>query len=156
MALSARVRSSHVWRLAWPNIVSTLMLTSIGLAHIKIVAPYGADAVAAVSTGHRVYFLLQALLIGLSAATTAMVARHWGREDYQSAADAARVSLNLSVGLAIVCGLAFIALAKPIALGFGLEPQPALMATRFIQVMAIAYAVSLTLSSNVNRDSSQQ
>ena len=74
MALSPRVRSRHVWRLAWPNIVSTLMLTSIGLAHIKIVAPYGADAVAAVSTGHRVYFLLQALLIGLSAATTAMVA----------------------------------------------------------------------------------
>lgn len=152
MALSARVRSSHVWRLAWPNIVSTLMLTSIGLAHIKIVAPYGADAVAAVSTGHRVYFLLQALLIGLSAATTAMVARHWGRADYQSAADVARASLNLSVAVAIVCGLAFIALAKPIALGFGLEPQPALMATRFIQVMAlfnIAYAVSLTLSTAV-------
>lgn len=152
MELAQKVQSRHVWQLAWPNIVSTLMLTSIGLAHIKIVAHYGADAVAAVSTGHRVYFLLQALLIGLSAATTALVARHWGSGDYRAAAQSGRASINLSVTSSIVLGAAFFFLAKPIALTFGLEPEPAELASRFIRVMVlfnVFYAISIILSTAI-------
>jgi putative MATE family efflux protein len=149
MELADRVRSRHVWRLAWPNIISTLMLTSVGLAHIKLVSHYGADAVAAVSTGHRVYFLIQALLIGLSAATTAMVARHWGNRNHAAAAAAARASLNLAMGLALVAAVAFFTFAHPIALVFGLEPEPAALAAQFIRIMSLfnmAYALSLILS----------
>lgn len=152
MELADRVRSRHVWRLAWPNIVSTLMLTSVGLAHIKLVAHYGADAVAAVSAGHRVYFIIQALLIGLSAATTAMVARHWGSGKHTAAAAAARASLNLSMLLAAIAGIVFFISAGPIALAFGLEAEPAALAKRFIQIMSLfnmAYALSLILSTAV-------
>ena len=152
MELADRVRSRHVWRLAWPNIVSTLMLTSVGLAHIKLVAHYGADAVAAVSAGHRVYFIIQALLIGLSAATTAMVARHWGSGNHSAAAAASRASLNLAFLLAAIAGIVFFIFAGPIALAFGLEPEPAALAKRFIQIMSLfnmAYALSLILSTSV-------
>ncbi len=152
MELADRVRSRHVWRLAWPNIVSTLMLTSVGLAHIKLVAGYGADAVAAVSTGHRVYFLIQALLIGLSAATTAMVARHWGSGNHAAAAAAARASLNMAMLMAAVTGVVFFLSAEPIALVFGLSPEPAAMAASFIRIMSLfnmAYALSMILSTAV-------
>jgi putative MATE family efflux protein len=152
MQLANRVRSRHVWQLAWPNIISTLMLTSIGIAHIKLVAHYGADAVAAVSAGHRVYFLIQALMIGLSVATTALVARYWGSGNQAAAASAARASINLAMVLAIVAGVLFFVFAHSIALAFGLESEPAELAARFIRIMAafnMAYALSMTLSTAV-------
>jgi len=33
--------SKHVWKLAWPNILSNLLFTSVGFMHIKIVAELG-------------------------------------------------------------------------------------------------------------------
>ena len=58
--------SRHVWQLAWPTIISNLLFTTVGFAHIKIVAELGTTSVAAVTTGHRVFFLIQAILAGNS------------------------------------------------------------------------------------------
>ena len=71
-------RSHSVWRLAWPTIVSNLLFNTVGFLHIKIVAGLGTSAVAAVTTGHRVFFLVQAILMGVSVAATALIARSWG------------------------------------------------------------------------------
>lgn len=147
--LEKQVTTLHVWRLAWPSIIGNLMLTSVGIAHIKIVANHGTDAVAAVTSGHRVYFLLQAVLMGLSAAATAIIARHWGAGKVDAAARAIRSALRLSLAIALIAGIGFIAGAEPIVNSFGLEPGPSQLAIRFVQVMAIfsmAYAVSLILS----------
>ena len=65
--------SGRVWQLAWPTIISNLLFTVVGFMHIKIAAGLGTSAVAAVTTGHRVFFLVQAILMGLSVAATAMV-----------------------------------------------------------------------------------
>ena len=73
--------SRRVWQLAWPTIISNLLFTTVGFLHIKIAAPMGTSAVAAVTTGHRVFFLMQAVLMGLAVATTAAVARSWGAQD---------------------------------------------------------------------------
>ena len=62
-------------RVARPIIISNLLFTTVGFLHIKIASPMGTSAVAAVTTGHRVFFLIQAVLMGLSVATTAAVAR---------------------------------------------------------------------------------
>ncbi len=70
--------SLHVWQLAWPTILSNLLFTTVGFIHVKIVAQMGTSAVAAVTTGHRVFFLMQAMLMGVSVAATALIARSWG------------------------------------------------------------------------------
>ena len=53
--------------------------------HIKIVAGLGTSAVAAVTTGHRIFFLIQAILMGLSVAATALISRSWGAKDAEEA-----------------------------------------------------------------------
>ena len=63
---SSTSSSRNVWRLAWPSILSYLLFTTVGFLHIKIVAGLGTTAVAAVTTGHRVFFLIQAVLMGIS------------------------------------------------------------------------------------------
>ena len=77
--------SRRVWQLAWPTILSYLLMTTVGFMHIKIVAQLGTSAVAAVTTGHRVFFLMQAILMGLSVAATALIARSWGADQLKQA-----------------------------------------------------------------------
>ena len=47
--------SLSVWGLAWPSILSNLLFASVGLVSIKMVGSLGAEAVAAVGTGQRIF-----------------------------------------------------------------------------------------------------
>ena len=84
---------SGIWELAWPAILGNLLYAVIGIVSIKIVGSLGAEAVAAVTTGHRIFFGLQAILMAVSTGTAAMVARAWGAKDYAEAARVTSVSL---------------------------------------------------------------
>ena len=61
--------TKSVWQLAWPNIISNLLMTTVGFVHIKIVSELGTEAVAAVTTGHRIFFVLQVISIVLMLTT---------------------------------------------------------------------------------------
>jgi Na+-driven multidrug efflux pump len=45
-----------IWELAWPSILGNLLFSIIGIISIKIVGSLGSEAVAAVTTGHRLFF----------------------------------------------------------------------------------------------------
>ena len=98
-----------IWELAWPAILSNLLFSVIGVVTIKIVGTLGAEAVAAVTTGHRIFWGLQATLMAISAGTTALVARSWGADDPAEAARVTTVSLWLSnavaIGLMLPCSV---------------------------------------------------
>ena len=104
-AIKPTSTNRSVWRLAWPNIVSNLLFTTVGLLHIKIVAQLGATSVAAVTTGHRVFFLIQAILMGVSVASTAMVARSWGAQQVKQAEVVTWTSMVISVVLAALLSI---------------------------------------------------
>ena len=52
-----------IWELAWPSILGNLLFSIIGIISIKIVGSLGSEAVAAVTTGHRLFFAIQAILM---------------------------------------------------------------------------------------------
>jgi Na+-driven multidrug efflux pump len=54
-----------IWELAWPAILTNLLFSVIGIVTIKIIGSLGAEAVAAVTTGHRIFFGLQAILMAI-------------------------------------------------------------------------------------------
>lgn len=142
--------TSHgVWRLAWPTIVSNLLFTTVGFLHIKIVAGLGTSAVAAVTSGHRVFFLAQAILMGVSVAATALIARNWGAGRVKQAESVAWTCLILSLGLAGVLSLPAIIIPQVIASLFGLDPDTTAAAASFIfwlGVFNLAAATNLVLS----------
>ena len=51
--------SLSVWGLAWPSILNNLLFASVGLVAIKAVGSLGAEAVAAVGTGQRIFWVFQ-------------------------------------------------------------------------------------------------
>ena len=135
-----------IWELAWPSILGNLLFSVIGIISIKIVGSLGSEAVAAVTTGHRLFFAIQAILMAISAGTTAMVARAWGANDLGEAARVTSASLWVGIGVSILLTLPCIAFAYQIAGVFGLNENTTRMAAEFIQVLAlfnISFAVNM-------------
>ncbi len=139
----------QVWRLAWPTIISNLLFTTVGFMHIKIVAGLGTSAVAAVSTGHRVFFLVQAILMGVSVAATALISRAWGARNVSAAEGVAWTSLTLGVIVAATVSVPIVIFSAEVAGLFGLDPGTTRQAGAFIFWMAmfnVFSAVSMVLS----------
>ena len=70
-----------IMQLALPAILGNLLYGIVGLVQTKVVGQLGAEALAAVGAGQRVFFALQAVMMAIGAGTTALVARAWGRND---------------------------------------------------------------------------
>jgi putative MATE family efflux protein len=99
---------------------------------IKIVAQLGTSSVAAVTTGQRVFFLVQALLMGISVAATAMVARSWGAKDISKAEQVTWTSLVLSVVLAGVVSIPVVLVPHAVVSVFGLDNETTALAARYV------------------------
>jgi putative MATE family efflux protein len=137
-----------VWTLAWPAIVANLLHATVGLVNIKLVGGLGASAVAAVTTGNRVFFVLQAILMGVTAGTTALVARAWGAGDRAEAESVTRASTIACVWIAALLGAAGVVFAEHLAGLFRLDAATLALAATFIRwtsVFNAAFAVFFVL-----------
>lgn len=138
-----------IWELAWPTILTNLLYSVIGIISIKLIGSLGASAVASVTTGHRIFFALQAILMAVSAGTTAMVARSWGAKDYDEAAKVTSVSLWIGNVVALVLTVPCFFFAEQIAGVFGLDEETTRQAGEFIRYLSVfnvAFAVNMILS----------
>lgn len=137
-----------IWELAWPSILGNLLFSIIGIISIKIVGSLGSEAVAAVTTGHRLFFAIQAVLMAISAGTTAMVARAWGAANAHEAAQVTSASLWVGNLVALALTLPCIVFSRSIAGVFGLNEATTELAASFIQVLAVfnvSFAVNMVL-----------
>jgi putative MATE family efflux protein len=142
------VGSLGVWTLAWPTIVSNLLYSAAGFIDIKIVGALGPSAVAALTTGLRVFFAMQAVLIAVTAGTTALVARAWGAGDHEEAAEVTRLSLWLCLALTLGVTVPVVIWAERFAGIFRLDAATIAQAaafTRWLSVFYAAFAVNLVL-----------
>ncbi|MEJ6593022.1 MAG: MATE family efflux transporter [SAR86 cluster bacterium] len=141
-----------IWQLAWPAIISNLLFSVIGLVSIKIVGSLGASAVASATTGNRIFFALQAIMMAISAGTTAMVARSVGAKNYTEAAKVTSVSLWIGNVVAVFLMIPCIIFAREMAGVFGLDETTTVDAARFIQwisVFNVAFAINMILSASL-------
>ena len=123
-----------------------------GLPPYKIVAGLGTSAVAAVTTGHRVFFLVQAILMGVSVAATALIARSWGAGQVRQAELVNWTSMLVSLGIAALLSLPIVFAPESIAGLFGLDRETTLAAAGFIfwlGVFNLASAANLILSTGL-------
>jgi putative MATE family efflux protein len=138
-----------IWRLAWPAILTNLLHSLVGFVDIKIVGSLGPPAVAAVGTGNRIFFVLQAVLMAVTAGTTALVARAWGAGDRDEAARVTRASLWIAVGLSGALSVPGFLFADALAGIFRLEPDTVALAATFIRWIALfnaPFAVGFVLA----------
>jgi putative MATE family efflux protein len=138
-----------VWSLAWPAIVGNLLNSTVGLVDLKIVGVLGPGAIAAVTTGNRLFFVIQAVLIAVTTGTTALVARAWGANERGEAELVARASVWLCAGLALLYTVPSVLFAESIARLFRLEPETVRLAAIFIRWLSlfhVMFAVGFALA----------
>lgn len=149
-APSARQQMPGILTLAWPAVVSNLLMSVVGIVDIKIVGSLGAEAVAAVTTGHRIFFVTLGILMALTAGTTAMVARAWGAEDPDEAGRVTRASLVLGMVLAVVLAIPCMLFADQLVGVFKLDAATLADAASFIRTICffnLAFAVAMVIGS---------
>ncbi len=142
--------AAGILQLAWPAIVGNLLMSTVGLVDIKIVGSLGPSAVAAVTTGNRMFFVLQGVLMAVTAGTTALVARAWGAEDRDEAERVTRASVGVCVGVSLTMAVPGLVFAEDLAGVFrGLDAEAVAQAASFIRILSffnVVFALSFILS----------
>ena len=120
---SPEYQRPSIWQLALPSILGNLSYTIVGMVQTKFVGELGPQALAAVGAGQRVMFAMLAILMAVSAGTTALVARAWGAGDYEEASRVTMASLVLGGALSLVVATLGFFFADSMAGVFGLDAQ---------------------------------
>jgi putative MATE family efflux protein len=129
-----------------------LLQSLVGLVDIKVVGTLGSDAVAAATAGHRLSFVLQALLMALGAGTTALAARAWGGGNRSEAARTVGSALVLGTLVAGIMGVLGFVAAGPFATAFGLSGRAAHFAAIYIRWVSgfnLVYAFTFVLGAGL-------
>ena len=137
-----------VWTLAWPSIITNLFYATSSIAAIKVVGGLGPDAIAAAVTGQRVTFILQAVLTGVLAGSTALIARNWGANNKEEAGIFFSRTIQLVIFLAVISAILIWKFAEPLVIFFGLKGEALVLSTLYLKSIApfyLAYGCGLGL-----------
>ena len=131
--------SMGVWTLAWPSIITNLFYATSSIAAIKVVGDLGPDAIAAAVTGQRVTFILQAILTGVLAGSTALIARNWGANKKLEAGIFFSRTVQLVTFLALISAVLIWKFAEPLVIFFGLKDEALILSTQYLKSIAPFY-----------------
>jgi len=131
--------SMGVWTLAWPSIITNLFYATSSIVAIKIVGNLGPDAIAAAVTGQRVTFILQAVLTGVLAGSTALIARNWGADDKLEAGIFITRTVQLVLLLSLISSALIWQFAEPLVKFFGLKGQALILSELYLKAISPFY-----------------
>ena len=126
-----------VWGLAWPSILANILFASVGVVALKAVGSLGTDAVAAVGTGGRIFFVIQSVMMAISTGTTALVARSYGARRYQEASQVLYDSILISIFLSFVSIFIIWVAGEDLMSLFGLELEAKDLAIDYLKVLIL-------------------
>lgn len=121
--------------LALPTVLEMSMESLLTVADIFFVSKLGSDAVATVGLTEAMLSPVYALAMGISAAATAVVARHTGAKEHDRAASAAVQVIILAAALAAVFGVLGVVLAPHLLALMGASESIVAMGSSYTAVM---------------------
>ena len=141
-----------ILKLAWPAVLGNLLYSTVAMVDIKIVGSLGASAVAAVTTGNRIFFVFQAVIMAMSTGTTAMVARAWGAGDRDEAERITKVSVIVGATVGLLLSIPGVLFSDALAAVFRLEAETVAQASDFIFYLSFfngSFAIAMILGTAI-------
>jgi putative MATE family efflux protein len=147
----------EIWRLAWPVMLSQVLVTLVGLVDIAMVGRIGPRAQAAVGYASQFFSLAQSALFAIGFSCVAVMARAIGGGDLERARRGLAGSLLLAIGVALGFGALILAAPRSVLAWLSAEPDVIELAVPYLQLVmlgSLLMAVALTLESalRANRD----
>lgn len=99
----------------------------------------GPDAIAAAVTGQRVTFILQAVLTGVLAGSTALIARYWGAKNKEEAGIFFTRTVQLVLFIALITSVVIWHSAEPLVTFFGLKGEALTLSIEYLRSIAPFY-----------------
>ena len=99
----------------------------------------GPDAIAAAVTGQRVTFILQAVLTGVLAGSTALIARNWGAKNKEEAGIFFTRTVQLVLFIALITSVIIWHFAEPLVTFFGLKGDALTLSIEYLRSIAPFY-----------------
>jgi putative MATE family efflux protein len=121
--------------LAVPMVLEMLGESLFGIVDIYFVARLGADSVATVMLTESTLVLVFGIALGLSMATTAVVARRIGEKDPEGAADAAVQAIIIGIVISVIVGAIGITFAPNLLRIMGATPEVIAIGHRYTSVL---------------------
>lgn len=112
-----------IFMLSVPMILEMAMESLFALADAFFVSRLGKEAIATVGLTESMLFLIYSMAIGVSMATTAIVARRTGEKDKNGAAHAGMQAIYIGITVSILIGIAGIIYAKDLLLLMGASEE---------------------------------
>ena len=141
-----------IFALAIPSILGNLLYTIVGVVQTLFVGELGSSALAAIGAGQRVFFALQAILLAITAGTTALVARAWGAGNEREASRVTMASLVVGGAFSLMAMVVGVLFARPIAALFGLDEVTLDLAAkniRWLSFFNLAFAVNFIIAASL-------
>ena len=112
-----------IFLLSVPMILEMVMESLFAVVDIFFVGQVGTTAVATVGLTESVLTIIYSVAIGLSMATTALIARRVGEKNHHKAGDAAFQAIALAVIVSLIIGILGAVFARDILRLMGGEPE---------------------------------
>lgn len=142
---TGRVRR-HIAALAWPAVLSHLLLRLGGILDVFLVGRLGAAAIAGVGVGQLHVFLWTTALWGISAGTTVVTAHLRGAKDPERAAGVAGRLLAAGIGIAAVLAVLGLLGRTWVARLMGAAPDVVDLAAAYLGLLFLFFPVTAALS----------
>lgn len=127
-----------LWRLSWPVMVFMVFQTTLELVDLYWVGYLGTAAVAALSMGNNLFWMLFTFSDIITIATLALTARHRGAGDTSSIAVVARHSFWLATSVSVAVTVLILAFSDAFISLYDVEPEVHEMAVLYLIVIGIS------------------
>ena len=141
----------QVWRLAFPVILSNLLISLVNVVDIFMAGRLGPVEIAAVGMASSVLLLVFIGILSVTAGAMALAAQAHGSGDAARVSHVARQSISLTVLLALALSVVGYVQAEPLLrlLGRGGDPRAVVLGTDYLQIIFVG-TVFLALNLVVN------
>ncbi len=103
----------HVWAIAWPVVVASLIDATEGLVDLYLVGFLGPAAISAVGMSRQIVFIVMVMAISITGGTRTLVAQFYGAERHGDVGRTAQQALLMGACLALVLAGLGIVLTRP-------------------------------------------
>ncbi len=136
-----------ILKLSIPAVLESILTTLVYLADTILIGWLNDPvALAAVGLSSTLMWAADGLFQAISVSASAMVARFWGRREFDTAREVAGQSLSLSVLVALVVMGLLIPITRLFLQIMGGEPDVVVQGTRYVIILLATSPISFTLS----------
>ena len=134
----------EIIRLGVPMSLQRILFTAVNIMLAKIIAVYGADAIAGQKIGLQIESITFMIIGGLNGSIASFTGQNYGAKEYKRVKDGYNAALKLSIIYAVITSSLFILVPEYLASIFVKETETIQIASMYLKIIALSQIFSAT------------